>query len=120
MANVTTAHIDNICDFNQVNDFIAAHDVQVEMQHEGSFMSGLVEVVLNDNCAVFWFGDPEKYNGIFAEINPETNSLMMTCVYDTEFWHNTHSVANADELANMLEFYGEAFPNLANMYMIHY
>lgn len=120
MTDTKIAHIDNICDFNQVKRAIEAHGIEVNMQRDGYFLASGIEVSIEDNCAMFWLGDMNVYDGIFAEINPDNNALMMTCVYGADFWRNTHTVTNADELANMLAFYEKSSPSLAAMYAVRY
>lgn len=115
-----TVVIDNICDFNQVKSAIEAHGIEVNMQRDGYFfLASSIEVPIKDNCAMFWLGDMNAYNGIFAEINQDNNALMMTCVYDADFWHKTFHVNNGDDLSAMVRFFENSRPSVAGLYMMN-
>lgn len=115
-----TIVINNICDFNQVKRAIEAHGIEVNMQRDGYFLASGIEVSIEDNCAMFWLGDMNAYDGIFAEINPDNNALMMTCVYDTDFWYKTFRVSDGDELSAMVRFFENAHPSVTGLYKVNY
>lgn len=114
-----TVVIDNICDFNQVKSAIEAHGIEVNMQRDGYFIASSIEVPVKDNCAMFWLGEMNAYDGIFAEINPDNNALMMTCVYDADFWHKTFHVSDGDDLSAMVRFFENSRPSIAGLYMMN-